>query len=207
MQRGDRVLFIGDSITDSGRRDAAPPLGNGYVALFKDLVDVTKPELKLDVVNKGISGNTVLDLRARWEDDVLALRPKAVSVLIGINDVHRYLGGEERLSPQRYYETYRELLELTTRRLDARILLMAPFYVAKPLDEARRKVLDVLTRYVEAVEKLSREYSTLYIDLHAKFQRLLEHIDPAELAPDAIHPTRKGHMLIAYEAYKALIGD
>ncbi|MEL9989918.1 MAG: SGNH/GDSL hydrolase family protein [Thermoproteus sp.] len=206
----DRVVFIGDSITDAGRRDAAPPLGNGYVALFKDLVDVSKPELRLEVVNRGISGNTVRDLKERWEDDVLALRPAAVSVLIGINDVHRYLGGDLGLSPEGYYETYRELLEATVGKLDgAAILLMAPFYVsrASALDTTRRKVLELLPEYVRAVERLSAEYSTLYVDLHAEFQKLLEYIEPEELAPDAIHPTRKGHMLIALKAYRALVGE
>ncbi|MGC8583809.1 MAG: SGNH/GDSL hydrolase family protein [Thermoproteus sp.] len=206
LGRDSTVVFIGDSITDSGRRDAAPPLGNGYVALFKDLVDVRRPELRLNVVNKGVSGNTVRDLKERWEDDVLALGPQAVSVLIGINDLHRYLGGDQGLSPDGFYETYREILEATTRRLDAVLLLMAPFYVARPqsMDTFRKKVLEVIPHYVEAVERLSAEYSTLYVDLHAEFQRLLEHVPAEELAPDAVHPTRKGHMLIALKAYDSL---
>ena len=90
--------FIGNSITDCGRRVEHAPLGNGYVSLFKDLVDVSHPQLRLRVVKKGISGDTVLGPRERWEDDVLSYSPKLISILIGINDLHRYLRGEEEYS-------------------------------------------------------------------------------------------------------------
>lgn len=205
---GDKFVFIGDSITDSGRRDAAPPLGNGYVALFKDIVDSKHPELMINVVNKGISGNTIRDLRERWEDDVIALRPRLVSVLIGINDAHRFLSGDLGLSPEDYYRTYSELLNLTIKSLNPVILLMSPFYVSKAnsLDTFRRKVLQLVPEYVKMVERLSREYSTLYINLHEEFQRLINYMDPESLAPDAVHPTRKGHVFIALRVYTELFG-
>lgn len=208
LNPGDTVVFIGDSITDSGRRVEAPPLGNGYVSLFKDLVDVSHPELRLNVVNKGISGNTIRDLRERWEDDVINLKPKLVSVLIGINDVHRYLGGDVGLSPENFRKMYDEVLNLTVKSLDAQILLMAPFYVtrANTLNTFRRLILQALPAYINVVEELSKEYSAFFINLHDEFQRLLNYIEPEALAPDAVHPTRKGHMLIAWKVYEAVIG-
>jgi lysophospholipase L1-like esterase/poly(3-hydroxybutyrate) depolymerase len=62
------VVFFGDSITQ------------GWDSLAKDF-----PALK--VANRGISGDTTRGLRARLKDDVLALKPKAVSILIGTNDL------------------------------------------------------------------------------------------------------------------------
>ncbi|WP_291764864.1 SGNH/GDSL hydrolase family protein [Caldivirga sp. UBA161] len=205
---GDRLVFIGDSITDSGRRDVAPPLGNGYVAFFKDIVDSQHPELMLNVINKGISGNTIRDLKERWEDDVVSLKPRLVSVLIGINDAHRFLGGDLGLSPDDYYKMYSEVLDLTIRRINPVILLMSPFYVSKAndLDTFRRKVLQLVPEYVKRVEKLSAEYSALFINLHEEFQARLSYIEPEALAPDAVHPTRKGHMLIALRIYDKLLG-
>ncbi|ABW01288.1 SGNH/GDSL hydrolase family protein [Caldivirga maquilingensis] len=204
---GDKLVFIGDSITDSGRRDAAPPLGNGYVAFFKDIVDSQHPELMLNVINKGISGNTIRDLKERWEDDVISLKPRLVSVLIGINDAHRFLGGDLGLSPDDYYKMYSEVLDLTIKRINPVILLIAPFYVSKAneLDTFRRKVLQLVSEYVKRVERLSAEYSTLFINLHEEFQARLSYIEPEALAPDAVHPTRKGHMLIALKIYDKLL--
>jgi lysophospholipase L1-like esterase len=62
------VVFFGDSITQ------------GWSSLAKDF-----PELK--VANRGISGDTTRGLRTRLQGDVLDLHPKAVSILIGTNDL------------------------------------------------------------------------------------------------------------------------
>ena len=91
---GSRVLMIGDSITDCGRDRGAPDdtpeaLGNGYVAIANALIAVEGAARKITVANRGISGNTIRDLAARWETDVLALRPDWLTVMIGVNDVWR----------------------------------------------------------------------------------------------------------------------
>jgi len=87
VKDGETIVFAGDSITDCGRRGEYAPLGNGYVHMFNCLILAKYPERRIRVVNVGIGGNTVLDLRNRWEDDVLSLEPDWVSVLIGINDL------------------------------------------------------------------------------------------------------------------------
>src|SRR5712691_10847955 len=91
FQDGQTVLFIGDSITYCDRRGAAAPFGTGYVKAAIDLITARYPERRLQFVNEGISGNTVQDLRGRWETDVVAHRPDWLSIKIGINDLHRAL--------------------------------------------------------------------------------------------------------------------
>ena len=96
FEKGQKVLVIGDSISDF---DRARPVGEGlfnawgtsYVADVGALLTSVYPELGLRIVNMGISGNTVRDLKARWDSDVVALNryPDWVCVLIGINDVWR----------------------------------------------------------------------------------------------------------------------
>src|SRR5436189_5610224 len=86
---GARILFQGDSITDGNRgRDADPNhiLGHGYVFIIAAKYGAAFPELNLDFINRGISGNTVLDLEKRWQKDTLDLKPDVWSVLIGVND-------------------------------------------------------------------------------------------------------------------------
>ena len=53
------MLFIGDSITDCGRRVEHAPLGDGYVHLFSELATARLPERRVRYVNMGIGGNTV----------------------------------------------------------------------------------------------------------------------------------------------------
>src|SRR6187549_3063833 len=86
------VLFQGDSITDAGRDrlnpDANDPgaLGDGYAFLAACRLLAASPQESTLVYNRGISGNQVPDLQARWQRDCVELGPELVSILIGIND-------------------------------------------------------------------------------------------------------------------------
>ena len=59
FQSGDKVLFIGDSITDCGRRNEHAPLGHGYVRKITELITAKYPERDITYVNKGIGGDIV----------------------------------------------------------------------------------------------------------------------------------------------------
>ena len=98
LQEGTRLVMIGDSITDCNRAyDAMPAgwgsFGDGYVNLVNACLTGLAPEQKVMVINKGISGNTILDLQSRWDEDVLALKPDWVSIMIGVNDAWRHFDG------------------------------------------------------------------------------------------------------------------
>jgi lysophospholipase L1-like esterase len=98
-----KLVLIGDSITDCDRarpvaEAVSEALGNGYVSLINGLLNATCPEQGIRIVNMGVSGNTVRDLEARWQTDVLDLKPDWLSILIGINDVWRRF--DSRLQPE-----------------------------------------------------------------------------------------------------------
>ena len=81
--------FKGDSITDMARGRGTDPnhvLGHSYVFLIAAKYGAAFPELELDFVNRGVGGNTVLDLEKRWQKDTLDLKPDLLSILIGVND-------------------------------------------------------------------------------------------------------------------------
>jgi len=84
-----RILFQGDSITDGNRGRSADPnhiLGHGYCFIIAAQYGAQFPEKKLTFMNRGISGNTVSNLQARWQKDTLDLKPDVLSILIGVND-------------------------------------------------------------------------------------------------------------------------
>lgn len=208
IKNNETILFIGDSITDCGRREASRPLGNGYVKLFCDLVTVSEPAKKINIINEGIGGNTVKDLQNRWHDDMLRYKPNWLSIKIGINDVHRYLRqSPDAVSPENFLACYDDILSQTKKKLPkCKILLIEPFYISqeKSPTSARKAVLDILPKYIQVVRKMQRKYKTKLVKTHELFAKLLKHHSPDMFCPEPVHPNLTGHLAIAKAVYETL---
>ena len=215
LKNGETILFIGDSITDCGCREpGTSPLGNGYVRLFSDMLVVREPEKKVTVINRGTGGHAAADLRDRWDDDVLALEPDWLSIKIGINDCHQYLGDPllENRSPEVFEVIYGQLLSVTAERLpDCRLLLIDPFYGRKEIggrmdDAFRTKVEELLPRYIETADRMGEQYGARRVKTHEVFREFHRHQHPDVCFPnEPVHPNQTGHLLIAEAVYGALI--
>ena len=204
---GEKVLFIGDSITDCGRRDVAAPLGDGYVSLLRDLVTWGWPERTIAWVNKGIGGNKVTDLRDRWEDDVIREAPDWLSVKIGINDLHTHMAGDPMgVSPARFREVYDEILGRAAARTKARLLLITPFFIStdRSGQSYRSRVLELLPEYLDTAEAMAKKFNARLVRLQPMFERQLQFRPPDTFCPEPVHPYRSGHLLIAQEVLRAL---
>ncbi|MCQ2440740.1 MAG: GDSL-type esterase/lipase family protein [Clostridia bacterium] len=95
-----KILFFGDSITDCGRnRDNDDSLGQGYPLLIKSELGFENPE-RYTFLNRGISGNRIVDLYARIKKDLINLAPDYVSILIGVNDVWHEIGRRTEFLPK-----------------------------------------------------------------------------------------------------------
>ena len=202
------ILFAGDSITDCGRRADFYPRGNGYVRFFHELLAIREPEKHVTIINKGISGNTVVDMAGRWTDDVLRMRPDWLSILIGINDLHRYLRkAETSVPPKLFAEIYQQILQRTLDKLPkCRIILLEPFYISSEdnPNSPRQAVLKLLPEYIAVVHKLSRQYKTRLVRTQQMFQKIIR-TQPADFfCPEPVHPNPAGHLAIADAVYEGL---
>ena len=208
FQKGDKVLFIGDSISDYNR---AKPVGEGlfealgtsYVTDVAAQYTCMMPEMRLRFVNMGVSGNRVRDLKARWQTDVFDQKPDWVSVLIGINDVWRQfdspLQTEEHVLPDEFEETYDQLIRETLPRVKGMILITPYFMEPNKADPMRAR----MDEYGAIVKKLAEKYGQTFIDLQAAWDELFTHMHPANLAWDRIHPNHVGCVYIANQILKA----
>ena len=208
LKNGETLLFIGDSITDCGRREPPhQPLGCGYVRLVADMLAVREPKKKVAVLNRGIGGNNIGDLRNRWHDDVLEIRPDWLSVKIGINDLNQTLCGYQDFQPHVFEQHYDFLLGETVRRLPGcRLLLIEPFFMSRDRtrDSYRARVLRVLPDYLDVVRRMSRKYKTRLVNTHALFQQQLKHHRLEVFSNEPVHPNSAGHLLIADAVYQTL---
>ena len=207
FQDGQKVLFIGDSITDCGRRGPAAPLGDGYVSHQHDLVIARWPDRNIAWVNKGIGGNRVTDLQSRWEDDVIREAPDWLSVKIGINDLHSHLMNMEGgVSPAKFREVYDEILARAAAKTRAQLILITPFYISadRSAQSLRSRVLAILPEYISTVEAMALKYGARLVRLQPMFERQLTYRPPDTFCPEPVHPNRTGHLLIAHETLRAL---
>ena len=92
-----KIVFLGDSITDCERdRSDINSLGNGFVKILADKLRPIYPDTDIQLINKGVSGDEISDLLARVDGDVIALKPDAVVIMAGINNViHKYKDEKE----------------------------------------------------------------------------------------------------------------
>jgi lysophospholipase L1-like esterase len=204
FESGQTILFIGDSITDCGRRDVNAPYGNGYMGLVRAFVDARYPELGLHWENRGIGGNTTEHLLARWEEDAIALRPDWISVMIGINDVWRTFdsGGAGAVSIEDYEANLRNLLQQVKERTHARLIVADPFDIDPDRSDPMRAMMDA---YGAVARRVGEEFGAVGIRTQEAFDTVLATTSWETWAPDKIHPGLPGHAVIA-QAYLRAIG-
>lgn len=211
IPENSKIVLIGDSITDAGRDPSgestpwgAPGFGSGYVALINACLQVWHPERRYRVINRGTSGHNVRDLAARWQTDVLDLKPDWLSIAIGVNDVWRQfdipLRPENAVLPEEYESTYRSLLEKTRTHVKG-LVLATPFFIEPNLSDPMRIRMD---EYGAIVRKLASQYDAVLVDMQAAFDRLCEHTHPMAIAWDRIHPGYVGHLALARAWLEAL---
>jgi len=208
---GQTLIFIGDSITESDRRIAAHgPLGWGYVRMLSDMLITHEPGKPVNIINKGVNGNTIKHLLSRWQDDVIEQQPDQIFILIGINDATRCLDHSPSLhcEPVAYRNTYVQLIEETRTRLPAcTIALMQPFLVSRGDDikgSYRNELSKLMPAYIDCVDELACRYELPLVPLQETFQKLLRHRKSDVFSEDKIHPNLTGHYAIADAVYRSL---
>ncbi|SFD66240.1 Lysophospholipase L1 [Paenibacillus catalpae] len=206
---GKVILFQGDSITDCGRaREGSPgqALGQGYVHHIAGQLGYQMAEDGHQFINRGISGNRVSDLYARWNEDAIAIKPDILSILIGVNDTWRIMDNLPSGATDRFERAYRILLEETREVLpDTKLVLGEPFVLRtgvtlKEWSGWRERV----ERQSDMVKQLAEEYNAVFVPFQQAFDQAAEQAAPDYWLHDGVHPTAAGHYLMAAEWLKAV---
>lgn len=199
----DTVLVMaGDSVTDCGRRYESEPagwgsFGDGYVNLVNAFLCSMYPENEVMVVNRGVNGNTIVDLEKRWDKDILELNPTWVTVLIGINDVWGHFSGQlehrRTVDEATYRRLYESIVERTINKVSGMIIL-SPFMMEKNKNDEMRQMVET---YAGIAREIAEKYGLMYVDLQKRMDKFLESLSSYHISQDRVHPDIKGHMIIA----------
>ena len=205
------ILFQGDSITDCGRvrdnaRSVSQALGQGYPTLIAARVKNNDWSKKYNFINRGISGDRVVDLYARWKRDALNLRPDVISILIGVNDTWHEQNYGNGVEPERYDRFYRMLMDWTKEALPGtRMILLEPFVLKFGfVTDAWVSEIDIRR---QMVKKIAEDYGAVFVPLQEIIsEKAAEAADPEIVLADGVHPTLFGHQIIA-DQYLKYAGD
>lgn len=198
----DRIVFAGDSVTDMG---STSPVGEGlfdnvgrsYVRVIENMLSAYYPEVFVRVTNSGISGNTSRDLRARFDRDVVDLKPDWVSICIGINDVWRQFDSPAIASSQVMPDEYEKNLEemiLKVKDNVKGIFILTPYYIEPNKDDKMRARMD---EYGKICKKLAEKYNCIFVDFQKMYSDYCTFRHSSYIAWDRVHPNQIGATLMA----------
>jgi acyl-CoA thioesterase I len=205
--KNTKLVFIGDSITDADHReDQERGLGWEYAAMIADLLAALYPDSNVEVVNRGIGGDRVIDLKRRWPEDVLALRPDWLSVSIGINDVWRGLNNLPQIAAQAvpldlYRETYGRLLAPVRAHTSARLVLLETSVINENFQSEGNRRLEA---YNVVIRDLANRYDAKLVPIRAAFRNAIAQRPGRPWTHDGVHPNSSGHMMMAIAWMRAL---
>lgn len=204
-----KILFLGDSITDTGRNTEAgstESIGQGYVVIIAGTLGVKAPK-QYEITNRGISGNRIVDLYARIKSDCWNLAPDVISILIGVNDVWHEFANCNGVDASRYEEMYRILIKETKKRLPSvKFLVMEPFVLqgSATMEHWEEFRFEVSKRAAVA-RSIAQEFDCTFVPLQKAFDEALKKAPADYWLKDGVHPTPAGHGLIAAEWLKAYL--
>lgn len=198
------ILFQGDSITDSGRRNEwGHNMGFGYGTMVAGALGVTEP-YTYRFINKGVSGNRIVDLYARIKKDMINLKPDYMSILIGVNDVWHEIAEQNGVDAEKFEMVYCLLIEELKAALpELKIMILEPFALAAdvtdPADKPERYAYfrkEVELR-AQAAKRVAEKYGLVFVPLQEAFDRAEANAPVrGQWLWDGVHPTAAGHTII-----------
>lgn len=175
----DRVVFMGDSITDAWHLDVSFP-GKPYI-------------------NRGISGQTSPQMLVRYRQDVIDLQPKVVVILAGTNDVAENTGP---MTPEQTEGDLMSMAQLATANhikvVLCSILPASDFWWHRGLNPAPK--IAALNQWIKAYA--ARQHYT-YVDYYDAMKNAEGGL-PANLSKDGVHPLPAGYAVMAKLAEKGI---
>ncbi len=200
-------LFQGDSITDAFRPQSADLkyLGQGYATMTAGLLHQKFPG-RFEFLNRGVSGNRIVDLYARIKQDVINLKPDYMSVLIGVNDVGHEFTHQNGVDPEKYEKIYTMFIEEVKAALpDIKIVILEPFIAdGEWTREQGSEIRGVVEQTAAKAQKIAEKFDLPFVPLQAKINELVEKFGESYVTHEGVHPTPVGHGVIAASLVEVL---
>lgn len=206
-----KILFYGDSITDAGRNKNFDydnsSYGFGYPYIINAYLTGKHPK-EYEVLNRGISGNRIVDLYARVKADVWNLKPDMLSILIGVNDIWHELDFNNGVDIVRWEKIYRMLIEDTLKVLpNLKIVIMEPFVLKGTATTEKFDRFSEIKEYAKVAKKIAEDYKCVFVPLQKDLNAAAAKYGEDYCLTDGVHPGIGGAYIIADKWLKTVLGE
>lgn len=201
---GDTICFVGNSITHAGQY-------HEFIQLF---YATRFPDIKLQFINNGISGDNALNILDRLHSDILIHNPDHVFLMTGMNDVVRtlYFRGaasdaiikKRKAALERYEDNTTKLVEEFLGQKINTILLTPSIYdqYSKIEKENNFGCNDALIDCSAQLHRLGKQFQLAVIDLNANMKSIMDKGLVKDslftiVGKDRVHPGTEGHFIMA----------
>lgn len=200
-----KILFLGDSITDAMRNREDAPLfkyGQGYVRQVAGELLYENPQ-KYEIINRGVSGERVVDLYARVKKDVWNLQPDVLNILVGVNEVWHEHFFQNGVDLERYEKVYCMLIEDTLKVLpNVKIIICEPFVLPGLVPDRDWEMFKGVYEYAKVARRVADKYNLPFVALQDKLNEYASKFGNELTLHDGVHPDVAGATVIAKEWLK-----
>lgn len=193
----DIILFEGDSVTDALRnREDFNSLAGYSLEIDKKL-----KKYNISCINRGVGGNTALQVLERLKEDLEETKPTVFSLLVGVNDTWRKFDSNQIIDAKKTMKDIEEIILLAKKYTD-KIILLEPFLLDVSID--KEPFREDLAKRIWLIRDLARKYHLTFVPLNGIFAEACTKKEPSFYSYDGVHPTINGHKLIAKEWLKRI---
>lgn len=198
------ILFQGDSITDCGRtNDPRFVLGCGYASRVAATLTVDNLN-EYEFINRGVSGNRIVDLYARIKCDFINKNPDYASIFVGVNDVWHEIAHDNGVDTEKFEMVYSMLIDEVLEALpNIKLMIIGPFVLEGSATENTEEIPDRLERFKKGVaekaaasKRIAEKYNLPFIDLQSAFDEAVKKAPNTKWTCDGVHPNSWGHEII-----------
>lgn len=201
VQKKQKVVFFGDSITQAGVDSG------GYITLLRETLEKKGLKDSYELIGAGIGGNKVYDLYLRMEDDVLAKNPDIVVIWVGVNDVWHKRTYGTGTDPDKFEKFYHAIIKKLKDR-NIKVMICTPAAIGEKTDFSNQLDGD-LNQYSSIIREIGAADKVPVIDLRKAFleynvQHNKENKDRDVLTSDGVHLNPAGNRFVAEKMFEAL---
>lgn len=189
---GEKIAFLGDSITEGGWGDP-----RGYVRLV--MAGLAANGVNAEAVPAGISGHKSTNMLGRLERDVLSKKPQWMTLSCGVNDVWH---GKNGVPLDQYKENIRKIID-QCGAAGVKVVVLTATVIYEKLDSPENVRL---AEYNDFLRELAKEKNLPLADLNGMFQERIKaenKPDQKVLTSDGVHMNAAGNRVMALGVLKA----